>query len=96
VANPDFHDVRSQRGIRLQVQFRSALAQCLNSNSNAGVVADVESGVFRPMATIAVADMETDLRVIVVVAPSFRSRALRVGVVEVLAADLDKANVMAL
>jgi hypothetical protein len=60
------------------------------------VAADVESGVFRPIATIAVADVETDLRVIVVVALSFRSRALRVGVVEVLAADLDEADVVVL
>ena len=60
------------------------------------MVAGVESGVYRPMATIAVADMETDLQVIVVVALSFRSRALRVGVVEVLAADLDEADVVVL
>jgi hypothetical protein len=48
------------------------------------------------MATIAVADVATDLQVIVVVALSFRSRALRVGVVEVLAADLDEADVVVL
>lgn len=62
------------------------------------MVAGVESGVYRLMATIAVVDVETDLQVIVVVvvALSFRSRALRVGVVEVLEADLDEADVVVL
>jgi hypothetical protein len=60
------------------------------------MVADVDSGVHLTVATIAVADVETDLQAIVVVALSFRSRALRVGVVEVLAADLDEADVVVL
>jgi hypothetical protein len=60
------------------------------------MVAGMESGVYRPMATIAVADMETDLQVIMVAALSFRSRALRVRVVEVLAAHLDEADIVVL
>jgi hypothetical protein len=48
------------------------------------------------MATIAVADVKTDLRVIVIVVLSFRSRALRVRVVKVLTADLDKRDVVVL
>jgi hypothetical protein len=48
------------------------------------------------MATIMFTDVETDLQVIVVMALSFRSRALRVGVVEVLAAYLDEADVVVL
>ncbi|MAD85076.1 MAG: hypothetical protein CL912_19120 [Deltaproteobacteria bacterium] len=59
-------------------------------------VADVESGVHLTVATIAVADVETGLQAIVVVALIFRSRAWRVGVVEVLVADLGEAAVVVL
>jgi len=48
------------------------------------------------VAAVAVADVETDLLAIVVVAPSFKSRPLRAGVVEVLEAHLDEAAVLVL
>jgi len=84
-------------GVILQVQFPSTLAlQCLETNSNVAAVADVESGVHLTVATIAVADVETGLQAIVVVALIFRSRAWRVGVVEVLVADLGEAAVVVL
>jgi hypothetical protein len=59
-------------------------------------VADVESEVHLAVATIAAADVETDLQATVVVALIFRSRALRVGAVEVLVADLGEAAVVVL
>ena len=45
---------------------------------------------------VAVADVGTDLQAIVVVALIFRLPALRVGVVEVLVADLGEAAVVVL
>ncbi len=48
------------------------------------------------MAMITVTDVEINLLVIIVMAPSFRSRALRVRVVKVLIAHLDEANVVVL
>jgi len=72
---------RLDPGVILQVQFRFALAlQCLETNFNVAAVAGVE----------------TDLQAIVVVALIFKSRALRVGVVEVLVADLGEVAVVVL
>jgi hypothetical protein len=56
----------------------------------------MESRGFRPIIIIIVADIETDLRVIIVIVFSFKSRVLKIGVVEVLAADLDKGDIIVL
>ena len=60
------------------------------------MVTGVKSKVYQPIATIAVTDVKTHLQVIVVMAFSFRSQALRVKIVKVLTTDLNKTDVMVL